>query len=110
MKEVIAMRKIWILIICCIIICMNFSTVWGISIQQDIEYQNIIQELEKTPDLYAGYYMDNGILHIVPLNNEKSINGMADLKENANIGSAISSWNSTFIFTVISEPFSITLL
>ncbi len=79
------MRKIWILIICCIIICMNFSTVWGISIQQDIEYQNIIQELEKTPDLYAGYYMDNGILHIVPLNNEKSINSMTDLKENANI-------------------------
>ena len=79
------MKKIVAMILCFSIININIITAFALSKQNDIEYQKIIQELETIPELYSGVYIENNILHIVPLNTEKSIKAITDIKQNATV-------------------------
>ena len=79
------MKKIVAMILCFSIININITTAFALSKQNDIEYQKIIQELETIPELYSGVYIENNILHIVPLNTEKSIKAITDIKQNATV-------------------------
>ena len=79
------MKKIFAMILCFSIININITTAFALSKQNDIEYQKIIQELETIPELYSGVYIENNILHIVPLNTEKSIKAITDIKQNATV-------------------------
>lgn len=73
------------MILCFSIININIITAFALSKQNDLEYQKIIQELETIPELYSGVYIENNILHIVPLNTEKSIKAITDIKQNATV-------------------------
>ncbi len=77
------MKKVATLILCFSIFISNNVTAFALSKQNDIEYQKIIQQLETTPELYSGVYIDNDILHIIPLNTQKSITAITEIKQNA---------------------------
>ena len=79
------MKKVFVIIISCLMIIGSFSTISAMTREEDIKYQKIIQQLELMPNLYSGFYFDNDILHIIPLNSEKSIHDVTVLKENADI-------------------------
>ena len=79
------MKKVFTIIISCIMMIGSFSTISAMMREEDMEYQKVIQQLETMPNLYSSFYFDNDILHIVPLNNEKSIQKITTLKENSDI-------------------------
>ena len=75
------MKRIFAVVMSCIMVMGNLSTALAMTKEKDMKYQEIIQQLETTPELYGGLYFDDDVLHVIPLENEQNTYSITTLNE-----------------------------